>query len=90
MIFQEHGQLKIWIDWDAEAVDYRVSSGSGARTIISHLGSNEIGLLEICLLMYRESESRQSDEEHTEMNADMFQDWCKKRVLPAMKLQGRK
>ena len=89
-VFKNMAQSKIWIDSEAEAVDYRVPSGSGARTIICHLGSNETGLLEGCLLMYRGSKSRQSDDYHTEMNADVFQDWCKKRVFPTMKRQGKK
>lgn len=47
---------------------FNVPSGKDERSIISHVGSGETGLLDNCMLLYRGLKENKSDDYHTEMN----------------------
>ena len=72
-VFKNIDQSKRWLDTQSDEVNYQVPSGTGPRSLISHLGSNETGLLEGCLLLSRGRNSNKDADNHTDMNADMFQ-----------------
>ena len=70
-------QSKVWIVSDADTIDYRVPNRTGARSILYHLGSKDTGLQNERLLMYHGSKGNKSEDCHTEMNAQGFQDGAK-------------
>ena len=61
---------KTWIDKIENSTDgtFHVPCGKGERSILSHVGSSETGLLENCKLLYRGSHSNKDADYHTEMN----------------------
>ena len=75
---------KVWKDivGDATANTYKVPAGKGERSILCHIGCAETGLLDQSLLLFRGSKSKKSDDYHSEMNWDVFSDWCERVVFP--------
>ena len=69
---------------------YNDPSGSGERSILNHVISEENGLLDNCMLLCRGSKSNQSADYHSEMNWDVFRDWCKTKVFPAISRTKKK
>ena len=91
-VFKNMAQRKIWKPKDvvnSSEVDYRVPSGNGDRSIISHIGSAETGLLQDCLLMFHGRKQVASDY-HKEMNSEVFLGWLRDTVFPKLQSQGSK
>ena len=78
---------KIWKNVAVEAMqtDYKVLAGKGDQSIVCHVVSDELGLLENCLLLFRGSKSNKSSDYHTEMNWFVFGNWCESKIFPVMK-----
>ena len=81
---------KIWKYSITDSTDgvYNVPFGKGKRSIISHIGCAETGLLDNCLLLFRGSKSNIDADYHTEMNWDVFSHWCETKVFPAIENTG--
>ena len=62
----------------------RVLSGRGERSILSHVASAQTQLLDLCMLLYRGSKSNKSSDYYSEMNCNVFSDWCNRIVFPAI------
>ena len=74
-------------DWDMDIPDGTTpppKSGKGARSILCGVGSADDpnGFLKDSFLLFRGSKSNKSADYHTEMNADVFIDWIKTKVVP--------
>ncbi len=82
---------KIWRDKVEMSTDdlYKVPSGKGERSISSHIGCAETGLLDGCLLLFRGSKSLHDTDYHSEMNWNVFCHWCEHKVFPAMQQTRR-
>lgn len=82
---------KIWKDTEGNstAQQPRKPSGSGERSILSHVCSETTGLLEGCLLLFRGSKSNSNADYHTEMNWEVFSHWCETKVFPAIAKTGK-
>jgi len=91
-VFKNMACSKVWQDFvgDSTKDTFDVPSGKGERSILSHVGSAENGLLDGCMLLYRGSKSNKDADYHSEMNWNVFSDWCEKRVFPAIKATGKK
>ena len=75
---------KIWKYGEDGTVHYQVPSGKGERCIISHVGSATTGLLSGCLLLMRGQKGNKDKDYHKEMNGEVFCDWLKRKVFPAI------
>ena len=60
----------------------RIPSGKGQRLIILHAGSDKIGFIEGCKLVF--SGKSIDGDYHREMNSKIFLDWFENRLLPAL------
>lgn len=74
---------------DDMGVEYQVPSGSGDRSIISHLGSRQSGLLGGELLLFT-CRKRADPDFHTEMNQEVFKNWLQNFVFPKLQSRGGK
>ena len=61
-----------------------VPSGRGERSILSHIGPTDSGLLNRCMLLFRGSKSNKSADYHTEMYWDVFSNWCETKAFPSI------
>ena len=84
-IFKNMACTKVWKYESGDEIDsvYKVPSGKGERSIISHVGCAETGLLDGCFLLFRGSKSNKDSDYHTEMNWEVFSHWCETKVFPA-------
>lgn len=91
-VFKNMTCSKVWQDTaeDSTKDTFNVPSGKGERSILSHVGSGETGLLEGCMLLYRGAKANKSEDYHTEMNWDVFRHWCENTVFPAIVATGKK
>ena len=64
---------------------FAVPSGKGERSILCHVVSKDVGLLEGCMLLFRGSKSSKSSDYHTEMNWNVFSHWCESKLFPSLK-----
>ena len=69
---------------------FAVPSGEGERSILCHVGSEDVGLLEGCMALFMGSNTSRSLDYHTEMNCNVFSHWCDSKVFPSLKRIGRK
>lgn len=85
-VFKNMTSEKVWHDTQGDSTKEmsRTPSGSGERSILTHVISENNGLLDGCMLMYRGSKAKQSEDYHSEMNWDVFSDWCMSEVFPAI------
>ena len=69
-MFKNTACNKIWRGIVGEATDdcFTVSSEKGGRSVLSHIGCADTGLLDQCMLLFRGSKSNKSVDYHTEMN----------------------
>ena len=72
---------KAWFDEENSSEIASLPAGKGERSIICHIGSED-GFLEPAQLIFRGSKSLKDADYHSEMNAYVFQDWMKTKVLP--------
>ena len=70
---------KIWLDQDKVSA-LKMPQGKGERSIISHIGG-ESGFVPQARLIFRGAKALKDSDYHTEMNAEVFQDWMKKKVF---------
>ena len=91
-VFKNISCSKVWKDVrDYSTADvYKVPSGKGERSIISHIGCAETGLLDNCLLLFRGSKSNKAADYRSEMNWNVFSDWCKQKIFPKIQSTGHK
>lgn len=91
-VFKNMTCKKAWIDTTAtsDETTLKVPSGSGERSVLSHVISDETGLLSNCMLLYRGSKSNKSSDYHSEMNWDVFSNWCETKVIPAISRTKKK
>ena len=91
-VFKNMTSKKVWNDTAGDSTKgiLKATSGSGERSILSHVISETSGLLEGCMLLYRGSKSNQSADYHSEMNWDVFSHWCNTKVFPAIQARGKK
>ena len=75
-VFKNMTCSKVWSDtMDKSTTDvFKVPSGKGERSILSHVGSSETGLLDVCMLLFRRSKANSSSDYHSEMNWGGFSD----------------
>lgn len=68
-VFKNMACSQTWIDnvEDSAYNTFNVPSGKGERSILSHVSSNEQGLLEHCLLLYRGAKANKDADYLTEM-----------------------
>lgn len=90
-VFKNMKSKKVWTDKTGNALvnQPKAPSGSGERSILAHVCSEETGLLENCMLLFRGKNSKNSDDYHTEMNWSVFSDWCETKVFPAIAKTGK-
>lgn len=83
---------KAWKDTRSESTSgvLKVPSGTGERSILSHVLSETDGLLHECMLLYRGSKANKDADYHSEMNWDVFSRWCENTVFPAIESRGKK
>ena len=83
---------KVWKDIAGKSTDgcFNVQSGKRERSILSHIGCAETGLLGQCMLLFRGSKSNKSAGYHTEMNWHVFSHWCDTKVLLSIAATGVK
>ena len=65
-------------------------SESGNRSILSHVCSENLGLLDGYLLLFRGEKSNKDSNYHLEMNWNVFSTWSEEKVFPAICNTGRK
>ena len=85
-VFKNMACNKVWKDIVGDANDdyFTVPSGKGERSILSHRGCADIGLLDQCMLLFRGSKSNKSADYHAEMNWDVFSHWCETKAFPSI------
>ena len=69
---------------------FSVSFGIAGRSVLCHVGSKDVGLLEDCMLLFRGSKSSKSSDYHTEMNWNVFSHWYEFKVFLSLERVGRK
>ena len=91
-VFKNMTCSKAWKDIRENATKdvLHVPSGRGKRSILSHIGSPDSGLVNGCMLLFRGSKSNKSADHHTEMNWDFFSIWCETKVFPNIAATGVK
>ena len=91
-VFKNMTSKKVWNDTTGDSTKgiLKATSGSGERSILSHVISESCGLLDGCMLLYRDSKSNKSADYHTEMNWDVFSDWCNTKVFPAIRARKKR
>lgn len=91
-VFKNMAPKKIWKDTQGDLTQEqpRKPSGSGERSILSHVCCENIGLLNGCMLLFRGEKSNKDSDYHTEMNWAVFSDWCRNKVFPAIERTGQK
>ena len=91
-VFKNMTCTKVWRDSSEDKIDevFTVPSGKGERSILSHVGCAETGLLNECMLLFRGAKSNKSSDYHTEMNWNVFSSWCEKKVFPPLQRTGHK
>lgn len=91
-VFKNMSPKKVWKDTAGNSTQDmpRKPSGSGDRSILSHVCSENLGLLENCLLLFQGSKSDKNSDYHSEMNWLVFSDWCENKVFPAIQKTGKK
>ena len=67
-----------------------VASGKRERSILCHVGSKDVGLLEGCMLLIRGWKSKKSPEFRTEMNWNVFSHLCESKVFLSLKKKRTK
>ena len=77
-VFKNMTSPKVWKDIVGHATDgtFVDPSGKGERSILCHIGSPHIGLLDNCILLFRGSKSNKKADYHSEMNWNVFSNWC--------------
>lgn len=91
-VFKNIACRKVWQDKVGNSTQgtFNVPSGKGERSILSHVASQETGLLNNCLLLFRGAKSNKSEDYHTEMNWDVFSHWCENVVFPEILKTNKK
>lgn len=56
----------------------------GERSILSPVASAQTGLLDVSMLLHWGSKSKKSADHYSEMNWNVFSDWCNEVVFPAI------
>ena len=69
--------------------DLKVPPGPGDRSIVSHIGSAEYGLLHNCLLLFTGRKKSDTDY-HSEMNQEVFLKWMNDTVFPTIQNTKKK
>lgn len=77
-----HTKEQEWQSIDA-TMGRHVPSSKGQRLIIAHAGSSNVGFVSDAALIFQ-SKSTDNRDYHSEMNADIFEDWMKHQLLPAL------
>jgi len=72
----------VWLDEDGHG-GLKVPQGKGERSIICHVGGRD-GFVPGAKLIFRGSKALKDSDYHTEMNASVFLDWMRRKVLPAV------
>ena len=77
---------KVWKGANKKATDDLITAPLGRveRSTPSHVASAQTGLLDGSILPYRGSKSNKFADYHSEMNQNVFSDWCNSVVLPAI------
>ena len=75
--------LKAWIDDNDTAGAPSMPQGKGEKSIVTHVG-NENGFLEGAQLIYRGNKALKNSDNHSEMNAEVFQHWLQEKVFPKL------
>ena len=91
-VFKNMTCTKIWRNTEEEEMEdiFKVPSGRGERSILSHIGCADTGLLSNCLLLFRGQKSNKDSDYHSEMNWDVFSSWCENTVFPEIKKTNAK
>lgn len=91
-VFKNMCSKKVWKDTKGDSTSgiLKTPSGSGERSILSHVISETSGLLEDCMLLYRGAKSNKDSDYHSEMNWDVFSNWCTTKVFPAIAKHKKK
>ena len=65
-------------------------SGKQERSILCGIGSPYTGLTENCIFLFRGSKTNKKPDYHSEMNWNVFSNWCKAVVLPTVTATEKK
>ena len=73
-MFRSMTYNKVWKHISGKATDscFIAPYGKGERSILSSIGLDDTGLLDQCILLFRDSKSNKSADYGTEMNWDVF------------------
>ena len=90
-VFKSMSCAKFWKDIVGLSTNscFMVPSGRRERSILSHVGCAETGLLDECMLLFRGSKSNKSADYHSEMNWNVFSDWCESTIFPKIAATGK-
>ena len=90
-VFKNMSCPKVWKDIVGLSTDgcFMVPSGKGERSILSHIGCAETGLLDGCMLLFRGSKSNKNADYHSEMNWNVLSHWCETTVFPKIAATGK-
>ena len=92
LVFKNMTPSKVWRDIIGNSTKnvFNVPSGKGDRSILCHTVCTERGLLEDGMLLFQGSKSNKSSDYHSEMNLEVFSNWCETIVFPKLKSKGKK
>lgn len=77
-----HTKESEWVSTDM-AAGRNIPSSKGKRIIVAHAGSEQVGFIPGCGLVF-ESHTTDGRDYHKEMNAKIFNSWMKDTLLPAL------
>ena len=81
-VFKNMTCEKVWKDivGESTAGTFTVPSRRSERSILSHIGCAETGLLDECLLLFKGSKSKKNSDYFSEMNWSVLSHWCETTV----------